>query len=471
MQFLNVESLTAQILPALTELVTALVGQVAQGNLGKLRDLSRAVLGQRNQLTAKILQVVVERCYDSQIWQHKACCPQCNRRLFRKRRAAKEVSTLVGSFVLRRPYFYCSHCRLGFCPLDAIVEMAPEYHQYDVQAEVVRTAADVTYTKASEHFTRLTGIKAEVDFIHQTLNRVVEWAGPEDVLPSREEIERRIAQAQVEQSKLPVLVVSADGAHAKIRAPQEGRAHKRGQGSWQEVKGFRAYLLGADKRIVALASWHQRGDCPSTAEALRVLAARIPTDKVRVMIIGDGASWVWNLLRAAFPAATEVLDRYHCKEYLRTVAKIQFEDESDARHWVETIMARLDAGDEESAFEEILDLVPVSSESANKIELCVAYLGEHVDRFDYDRRKKQGFAIGSGAMESANRYILHDRLKKPGAWWLDGYCNTMLRVRCAIYNGTFDSVFEAYVQEPPPRVVRRPPYDPNETDEPTNAAA
>jgi len=40
--------------------------------------------------------------------------------------------------------------------------------------------------------------------------------------------------------------------------------------------------------------------------------------------------------------------------------------------------------------------------------------------------------------------ICHVRLKRSGAWWLEGNGNAMLRIRCAIYNGTFPQVFADY---------------------------
>jgi hypothetical protein len=72
------------------------------------------------------------------------------------------------------------------------------------------------------------------------------------------------------------------------------------------------------------------------------------------------------------------------------------------------------------------------------------YLNNHRERLDYDRCKSEGIPIGSGGIESANKYISHARLKRSGAWWLVENGNGMLRLRCALYNGTFDQVFDLY---------------------------
>jgi hypothetical protein len=45
------------------------------------------------------------------------------------------------------------------------------------------------------------------------------------------------------------------------------------------------------------------------------------------------------------------------------------------------------------------------------------------------------------------------RLKRSGAWWLEANGNAMLRIRCALYNGTFERIFSDYMTT---QAVRRP---------------
>ena len=40
--------------------------------------------------------------------------------------------------------------------------------------------------------------------------------------------------------------------------------------------------------------------------------------------------------------------------------------------------------------------------------------------------------------------IWHTRMKRSGAWWVKETGNAMLRIRCAIYNGTYHKVFDKY---------------------------
>lgn len=448
------QAVVMKILPVLDGVVGAVLSQAVEGGAHTLRDLCRAIIEKRSELTGALLQAVVEQLHARELKQRTTRCAHCHKYLFRKRLQAREISTLLGCFVLRRPYFYCPRCQHGFCPLDAVLDLAPDVHQYDVQEKLTVAAARLPYQEATALFTDLTGVAVGEHCAHDIVQRLGTAATAEEVLPSRAEIEQRIEQARAGSSRRPVLIASADGAHAPIRAPQTGRKGKRGPGQWYEVKGFRLFLLGVDARIIPLANWHQIGGPEPLADVLRVLAARIPAEKVRMVLVGDGAPWLWNVLGNVFPDATQVLDRYHCSQYLWRVAREQFPDQDQqARRWVGAILARLDVDEVPEAIGDILELSPTSPQANHKLDALVDYLDEHIDRFDYDRCKRRGMPIGSGGMESANRFIMQVRIKLPGAWWIKNNCNTILRIRCALYNGTYRRVFNSYVARRPERHI------------------
>ena len=74
----------------------------------------------------------------------------------------------------------------------------------------------------------------------------------------------------------------------------------------------------------------------------------------------------------------------------------------------------------------------------------IGFLRNSEERLHYRGASKGGYPIGSGGIEAANKSISHVRLKRSGAWWYVEKANHMLALRCATYNGTFESVFEIY---------------------------
>ena len=87
---------------------------------------------------------------------------------------------------------------------------------------------------------------------------------------------------------------------------------------------------------------------------------------------------------------------------------------------------------------------PKNSESEEEIRKLIVYLDNNRDRTHYQGDRIGGYPIGSGGIESANKFICHTRLKRSGAWWVKETGNEILRIRCAVYNGTYDKVFEIY---------------------------
>ena len=170
--------------------------------------------------------------------------------------------------------------------------------------------------------------------MHTLANQAAAGLTVLDVAPSREEIERRIAEVAQGRFRRPVVVLGIDGASVPLR-PDGARGHRPGQarrrarrarwkGQWREAKGFRLYLLDGD-RIVHLLSWHQVQSEGDVGEALRQgkEAGVIPAEQVRLCGVSDGAEWIWKHVQALFPHACQVLDYSHCSAYLHRMAKAQ----------------------------------------------------------------------------------------------------------------------------------------------------
>lgn len=409
-----------------------------------LSALSDQFFASRPQLLGSCQQAVLDHIVDTYGQLTRTDCPHCGRRLYCKRWEEKQITTLHGTARLRRPYFYCAECRYGFHPLDRALELAAETYQYDVQQRLASLASELPYATTVRQLETLTGVKVGEHMSHDCVNRLAQAITLETVLPDRVEIERRIAAASTPEEK-PVLVVAVDGAMAPVRPPG-GHTEKRGPGLWREAKGFRLYLSCGDGRIDSLASWHQIESAEQLGQDLTVAASRIPLEKVEVALVGDGAAWVWSTMVGAFPDAHQVLDYYHCCEHLWTVALLQQPDDETAQAWVDATLTRLSMEQLSHVIGGLRRTQPVSPEAALEIEKLIGYLNTHRDRMGYNEAKDKGLPIGSGGIESANKFVVQARLKRSGAWWLEPNGNGMLRLRCAIVNRTFDRVFRNYVK-------------------------
>jgi hypothetical protein len=423
-----------------------------------LAELTEAVFALRQELTQAVTEGLVEHAHRATLEQRTAACPQCGQTLSARSPQDRTVETLVGAIRLRRPYFYCERCQLGTTPLDEALQVSERRKQPDVQKAAVKLTKEVPYETACELFAELTGLPLSAHTAHEVTQAVAEGLTVLDVAPSREEIVAKIDAVATGQPWRPILVLAIDGADvptrpatAKGRWPgrKKARAKRaRWTGEWREAKGFRFYLL-ADDRIVQVLSWHQVQTDEAAAEALRQVktAGLIPEDRVRLCVIADGARWIWKQTRALFPSAVEILDYYHCSEHVYKVAALQYGDQPERQQaWCEAARARLFWGEVHGVIWGLQRMRPTNTQAAEEIGKLIGYLQRHQERLDYRFARKGGYPMGSGGIESANKFICHVRLKRSGAWWYVTNANQMLALRCAKYNGTFDRVFARYRQ-------------------------
>ena len=134
------------------------------------------------------------------------------------------------------------------------------------------------------------------------------------------------------------------------------------------------------------------------------------------VVLSDGATWIRNMVEELFPDAQQILDYYHLCENVNTYAKYLFNmDEAKYRPWARDICGKL----KDSKYKQVLEeLAPLkSSVPASCPVNLIGYITNNRNNIDYVEYEKKGFFIGSGAIESGNKLILQDRLKRAGMRW------------------------------------------------------
>ena len=216
-----------------------------------LRDLSDHFQNTRLMFLGACLQTAVERLHEPLFRRRRADCPQCGHVVLRHGMRERSVSTLQGSFSLNQPYFYCGTCQKGLSPLDEALMLAPQHHQYDIQERVVSTAARMPFAESAGHFEDLTGIAVGNHFCHETLQCVGEAATLQEVIPNREEIEKRICQADSQAGQKPIMAVTVDGA----MIPTRGRLHEKGKEVQADIRRLRAFASIFSVQDGAYCTW------------------------------------------------------------------------------------------------------------------------------------------------------------------------------------------------------------------------
>ena len=137
-----------------------------------------------------------------------------------------------------------------------------------------------------------------------------------------------------------------------------------------------------------------------------------------VVIIADGAKWIWNWADDFYPEATQILDFYHAKEHLCEFAVNYFKESMSRSEWIDEQCRTMLEEDTQKVIEVLKDL-PMSP--TKKIEQqkkkLINYYQKNRKRMRYSAYIKKGLLIGSGAIESAHRNVLQQRMKLSGQHW------------------------------------------------------
>jgi hypothetical protein len=169
----------------------------------------------------------------------------------------------------------------------------------------------------------------------------------------------------------------------------------------------------------------------------------------RVVVMGDGARWIWNLADLHFPGAIEIVDVYHAAEHLWTVGEALWGDRQTSpatRSWSRRYCKYLKAGR--------LDLVLRAIQRARRsrsdrltakdrkiITQNLAYFERNAHRMRYGRFRQMKLPIGTGAVEGSCRFVVQSRLKRPGARWSPTGLDNMLALKLARLNNRWEQIW------------------------------
>jgi hypothetical protein len=115
---------------------------------------------------------------------------------------------------------------------------------------------------------------------------------------------------------------------------------------------------------------------------------------------------------------TEILDWYHASEHLWALAKaLHGEGTPQAAAWAKAATDLLwDAG--AGPLLRLLGQTGAATPgAAEALRLQRGYFAANAGRMDYPAYRARGLPVGSGAVESAARHLVQDRMKRAGMRW------------------------------------------------------
>jgi hypothetical protein len=242
-----------------------------------------------------------------------------------------------------------------------------------------------------------------------------------------------------------VLYIQTDGAALNTRKQDENgstwRENKLGEAFssdniryWTDRRGNRQH------RILKKEYASYIGSAAEFKKHLFSLALRNGYGKYKeTVVISDGAAWIRHMVEELFPDAQQILDYYHLCENVSTFAKHLFKmDESKHKPWAKDICGKLKKGDFRQVLNELKN-VPVPNNCPVNL---FGYITNNINNINYADYEKKGYFIGSGAIESGNKTILQDRLKRAGMRWNVDTAQALLTLKSKVESNLWKSDVE-----------------------------
>jgi hypothetical protein len=349
-----------------------------------------------------------------------------------------QIQGLFGLMQMTRDYYFDGE--QGHCPADAALALEGSYTPA-LARMLCRAAAKSPYEEASQDLLDYGGIQVPPSQIQRLALQIAPAVGP-------------WLKTHASKPEPAMMYISGDGTGTPMRKEcLEGRAGKQSDGSakTREVKLGCVFLQTEVDReghpIRKEDSTSYIGTFEPAAEfglLLRQEAVRRGmASATKIIFIGDGAAWVWELARINFSGAVLILDFYHAFQHVHGLAEALFgketpETKKKSKLWkgwllkdkAGQIMQQAKAGLERS----------LDKEKAGKE---IAYLEHNLERMTYGTFRKAGYFIGSGVIEAGCKTVVGKRMKGSGMFWSEAGGQGILDLRCAFLSDRFGPFFQA----------------------------
>jgi hypothetical protein len=400
----------------------------------------------------ELMRVAAERAAQAKANATAAQCRQCQHELTHQKSLSRTISSRFGPLTIWRRYGWCPACQHWQFPADHALGLAHKApaspYLQEISALLVskmppeqalpvaaRLGLDLSRCFLDREAHRQ-GLKAE-QARAQTLAQLDTWAGLQQLAPATDGPPLQPFTLVIEIDAWNIRERDAWGQTDALR--QQGqkperwhwvytgtvfRLDHRGQSAGQRAlitqRGFVATRLGLDAFIAQL---HREAIQRGLGQAEQVL------------VIADGAVWIWRLAADRFPGASQRLDLWHGAEHLWAIADDLYgQGTPEARAWVAPLLKQLRDDQTPALITTLTQLQPTLDQALQKkLQTQIAYFENHAHRMQYKQilaaraAVKEGTAtaqqiklanqpLGSGAVEATCRQY-QCRFKRTGQFW------------------------------------------------------
>lgn len=403
-------------------------------------------------LAKEPLRLLAQRAAQAKANATACQCPQCQRPLTHQKHIARTISSRFGPLLLWRCYGWCWDCEKWHFPADYALGLgrqataSPYLQEISAllvskmpceQAILVANRFGLDITRCTLHReSHRQGLKAQ-EKRAQTLAQLDTW----------DDIQKLANHAEGPPVEPFTLVIQIDAFNIRERddwgQTKTLREQENEPKRWHWVylaTVFRLDHRGQTAGNRAIIS--QRGYV-ATRLGIPALMSQLYREAIarglgrarQVLVVADGAVWIWNAVKDRFPDAHQRLDLYHAEEHLWAVADdIYGRATPEGLAWVTPLLKQVRQDQTPDVIATLAELKPrLLQAQQDKIQTQIEYFQNNAHRMKYkqiidareacekgtataEQIKLAGQPVGSGAIESTCRQY-QCRFKRTGQFW------------------------------------------------------
>ena len=363
----------------------------------------------------------------------------------------KQLLTALSPIEVKRAYYHCEECKDGLIPKDQELDIVDTSFSPGVRRMMGQVGGKEPFEEGRRDLENLAGVLVKT----KAVERVSQAIGQQIERVFEGERELALSGKVVPLKAVPKLYIAIDGTGVPVvRRETEGRKGKdeTGKAKTREAKlgcVFTQTTLDENQRPVRDEHSTTYVGAIETAEAFgtRIYAEAIRRGMSRaaqVIVLGDGARWIWGIAEEHFYGAIQIVDLYHAREHLALIANLVYGTGAiKSKEWMEARREQLDAGDVEAVIASVHRLRPSNTKVEDEVRTAADYFHRNAERMRYAEFRKQGLFVGSGVVEAGCKMICGQRLKLSGMHWTVRGANAIIALRCCQLSARWEEFWEA----------------------------
>ena len=363
----------------------------------------------------------------------------------------KDLVTVLSSVTVERAYYHCAVCGRGRIPKDEDLDIVDTSFSPGVRRMMGRVGGKEAFDEGRRDLEELAGVVVKT----KAVERVSEAIGQQIERTNQKERLAALSGKMESIESVATLYIAIDGSGVPV-VPHEAEGRK-GKDETGRAKTREAKLGCVFTQTSVDDEGRPQRDEHSTTyvgaiETAEEFGPRIYSEAVRrglkraqrIVLLGDGAVWIWNIADEHFPDATQIVDLYHAREHLAGLGKILYGAASTkAKDWAAGRIEQLDAGNIEAVLTDLKRRRSRNPAVQEEVRRAVTYFQTNAERMRYAKFRSESLFVGSGVVEAGCKTVIGYRLKQSGMRWTVRGANAIIALRCAQRSGRWEEFWEA----------------------------